>query len=44
MWMECDKQKKVEGMTLWSLKMYDRIVVKLKAIDHKENLFYYLSS
>ena len=31
-------------MILWSLKMYDEIIIRLKAIKYKENFFYYLSS
>ena len=42
--MKCDKGKKVEGMTLWSLEMYSEIVVKLKAIEYKKKSFCYLSS
>ena len=29
-------------MTLWSIKTYGRIVVKLKAIEYKEDFFCYL--
>ena len=31
-------------MTLWSFKIYSKIIVRLKAIKYKENFFYYLSS
>ena len=30
-------------MTLWSLKIYGEIVIRLKAIECKEDFFYYLS-
>ena len=29
-------------MTLWSLEIYGGIVVRLKAIEYKENFFCYL--
>ena len=32
------------GMALWSLKHMIRLVVRLKAIEYKENFFSYLSS
>ena len=30
-------------MTLWSFEMYGGIIIRLKAIEYKENSFYYLS-
>ena len=47
-WARCYKDyvdgKKIKGMTLWNLETYGRIVVRLKAIEYKEDFFYYLSS
>ena len=31
------------GMTLWSLKYINRLIIRLKAIKYKEDFFYYLS-
>ena len=36
------KIKGIKYITLWNLKKYSRIVVKLKAIEYKEKFFYYL--
>ena len=31
------------GITLWNLKIYSRIIVRLKTIKYKINITYYLS-
>ena len=37
-------KKRVENMTLWSLKIYGGIVLKLKAFKYKKDYLCYLSS
>ena len=42
--MSRSRIENIRYIILWNLKTYDKIVVRLKAIEYKEDFFCYLSS